>query len=63
MKHYEVTIHENLEMKVTVEAGSAQEAEEIVERRWKNSDYILDADNFTGAEFKAKKVPELIRGR
>lgn len=63
MKNYEVTIHENLEMKVTVEAGSAQEAEVIVERRWKNSDYILDADNFTGVEFKAKKVPERIRGR
>ncbi len=61
MKNYDVTIHENLIMKVSVEAESAQEAEEIVRNRWKAGDYILDADNFTGVEFKAKHAPD--RGR
>ncbi len=63
MKAYEVTIHENLKMKVTVEAESAQSAEEIVKNRWKNGDYILDADNFTGVEFKAKYAPDRDHGR
>ena len=61
MKNYDVTIHENLKMNVSVEAVSAQEAEEIVRNRWKAGDYILDADNFTGVEFKAKYAPD--RGR
>ena len=61
MKNYDVTIHENLKMKVSVEAESAQKAEEIVKDRWKAGEYILDADNFTGVEFKAKYAPE--RGR
>lgn len=63
MKAYEVTIHENLKMKVTVEAESAQSAEEIVKNRWKNGDYILDADNFTGVEFKAKYASDRDHGR
>ena len=57
-REYEVNIRETLEMKVTVEAASREEAEAIVERNWKNSEYILDADHFTGVEFTAKKVPE-----
>ena len=61
MKNYDVTIHENLKMKVSVEAESAQEAEEIVKDRWKAGDYILDADNFTGVEFKAKYAPDRVR--
>ena len=61
MKNYDVTIHENLIMKVSVEAESAQEAEEIVRNRWKAGDYILDADNFTGVEFKAKYAPDRVR--
>lgn len=63
MKNYDVTINENLKMKVTVEAESAQEAEEIVRNRWKAGDYILDADNFTGVEFKAMYAPNRDRGR
>ena len=61
MKNYDVTIHENLKMKVSVEAESAQEAEEIVKDRWKAGDYILDADNFTGVEFKAKYALDRVR--
>lgn len=61
MKEYEVTIQETLKMKVVVEAASRAEAEQLVSDRWRNSEYILDADNFVGVDFKAKVAPE--RGR
>lgn len=55
MKEFDVTITETLKMIVTVEADSQLEAEPLVSDRWKNSEYILDAENFTGADFKAKR--------
>lgn len=55
MKEFDVTITETLKMTVTVEADSQLEAEQLVSDRWKNSEYILDAENFTGADFKAKR--------
>ena len=56
MKEYEVQSKETLAMTVTVEAECAAQAREIVERNRKNSDYILDAENFTGVEFNAVPV-------
>lgn len=53
MMPYEVTITETLQKNVTVEAGSQAEAEQIVSDRWKNGEYILDADSFSGVEFTA----------
>lgn len=55
MKEFDVTITETLKMTVTAEADSQLEAEQLVSDRWKNSEYILDAENFTGADFKAKR--------
>lgn len=55
MKVFDVTITETLKMTVTVEADSQLEAEQLVSDRWNNSEYILDAENFTGADFKAKR--------
>ena len=55
MKEFDVTITETLKMTVTVEADSQPEAEQLVSDRWHNSEYILDAENFTGADFKAKR--------
>lgn len=49
MKEYDVTITETLKMTVTVEA------EQMVSDNWRNQEYILDADNFTGVDFKAKR--------
>ena len=63
MKEYEVTITETLEKTVTVEAASRENAEAIVQQRWKDSTYILDADDFTGVSFKARKAPERSRTR
>ncbi|MDF1494560.1 DpnD/PcfM family protein [Caproiciproducens sp. CPB-2] len=51
MKEYEVQIRESLSMTVTVEAESALQARELVERQWKNGEYVLDADHFQGVAF------------
>lgn len=55
MKEYDVTITETLNMTVTVEAESQLEAEQMVSDNWSNQEYILDADNFTGVDFKARR--------
>ena len=55
MKEYDVTITETLKMTVTMEAESQLEAEQMVSDNWRNQEYILDADNFTGVDFKAKR--------
>ena len=39
MKEYQVLIKETLAKTVTVEAESASQARQIVERNWKNSEY------------------------
>ena len=57
MKEYDVTITETLKMTVTVEAESQMEAEQMVSDNWRNQEYILDADNFTGVDFKASGTP------
>lgn len=42
-------------MTVTVEAESQMEAEQMVSDNWRKQEYILDADNFTGVDFKARR--------
>lgn len=56
MKKYSVTITETLQRSVTVEAADRTTAEEIVEARWRDSAYILGAENFVGASFSAEKI-------
>jgi hypothetical protein len=56
MKTYKVTITETLQMQVEIEAASRAEARQIAEERWKDSEYILDADHFKGADFKVEPV-------
>ncbi|HHZ07057.1 MAG TPA: hypothetical protein GX401_09840 [Clostridiales bacterium] len=51
MKEFDVTITETLKKTVTVEAENREEAEQLVSDRWHNSEYILDAEDFQGAEF------------
>lgn len=58
LKEYEVNVRETLETKVTMRAVSREEAERLAEQKWKNGDYILDSDCFTGVEFTARKLPE-----
>ena len=61
MKTYKVTITEKLEMTVEVEASSRYEAEQLVEKQWNDTEYILDADHFKGVTFKAEP-PQRERG-
>jgi hypothetical protein len=56
MKTYKVTITETSKMVVEVEADSLADAEEIAEDRWNHSKYILDANNFIGADFHARPL-------
>ena len=50
---FDVTITETLKKTVTVEAADSGEAEEIVSDGYRKSEYILDADHFTGVVFEA----------
>jgi hypothetical protein len=54
MKTYKVTITETSKKVVEVEADSLADAEEIAEDKWNHSEYVLDADNFIGADFHAR---------
>ncbi|MDR2712040.1 MAG: DpnD/PcfM family protein [Clostridiales bacterium] len=51
MRKFNVQIKETLVKTVTVEAESAKKAREIVEKDWKDSIHILDADCFEGVVF------------
>lgn len=51
MKEYCINIRETLETQVTVEAENEEDALREAERRWKDGEYILDADNFQGVDF------------
>ena len=55
MKSYEVTITETLQMTVEVEAATREQAQELVERKWNDSEYILDAEAFKGVDFPQGK--------
>lgn len=56
--NFKVTITETLRQTVTVEAKDMDEAEQIVSNQWRNSDHILDADNFVGVEFSVVSTDE-----
>ncbi len=59
MKEFDISIKETLEMTVTVEAESREEAEEKVQQAYNNSEYILDSENFTGVDFSVQEEREL----
>lgn len=51
MKEYDITIAETLKKTVTVEAESIEEAQEIVENRWRDGEYVLDAESFSEVDY------------
>lgn len=55
-KPFKVTITETLKLTVKVEAKDLREAEQIVSDNWRNSQYVLSADNFAGVEFEVTLV-------
>lgn len=52
-QRFKVTITETLRMTVEVEAEDQHEAEQLVSDGWHDSQYILDANHFTGVTFDA----------
>lgn len=56
MKEYQVVVTETLERTITVEARNAAEAKEIVEQQWRNSDHVLDSDDYAGVKFTVPKT-------
>lgn len=61
MKEYDITITETLEKTVSVTAASREDAEEKVKQGYYNSEYVLDADNFTQVDFKTGEGRDLTR--
>lgn len=57
-RRFKVTITETLKMTVEVEAEDKYEAEQMVSDSWRESQYILDADNFVGVAFEAAPVAD-----
>jgi len=51
MRDYQIKIKETLALTVTVEAENAAQAREIVEERYKDSEYILDSSHYEGVSF------------
>ena len=59
---YKVTITETLRRDVEVEAGSMEEAEQLVNDQWNNSDHVLGADDFYSVYFEAEEIrPEKMK--
>lgn len=50
-KEFCINIKETLEMQVCVEADSLEEAFALVEKNYKDGEYVLDGDHFTDVEF------------
>ena len=61
MKTFRVRIIETLEKGVTIQANDEKEALEIAKNNYKaaQDDYILDADDFAGVEFKTANIKEI----
>ena len=53
MKTYKVEIKETLSLTVEVKAENIRQAEDMVRDAYNKSEYILDAEHFTGVEFTA----------
>ena len=54
MNDYNVKIRETLERTITVKADSMAHAKHLVEKGYKNSEYVLDAEDYKGVSFHAQ---------
>lgn len=63
LKLFQVTITETLTAKIVVDAASMEQAEEIVRQNYRNEVYILDAENFVGADFSAAELVPMREAR
>lgn len=51
MNDYEIEISESLSRIVTCKAHSREEAMALIQQQYRNSEIVLDADDFTSVEF------------
>ena len=58
---YPVEITETLQRIIEVKADSRAEAEERAEELWGKEEYVLDSDDFKGADFQAEEAGERIQ--
>ena len=58
MKEFKVIITEKLRKAVTVEAETAEDAKDMVDAAWHNSEYILEAEDFDGVEFTVRNAKD-----
>ena len=61
LREYDVTITETLQQTVQVSASSKDDAELAVSAKWRASEYVLGADDYTGVEFMATPAQEAER--
>ncbi len=59
MKEFDITITETLEKTVTVSAETKDQAEKAVKQGYYDSEYVLDAENFTGVDFAVQAEREV----
>ena len=53
VRRYDVTICETLKRTVSVRAASAEEAQSLVEKQWKDGVHVLDSEDFKDVHFSA----------
>ena len=51
MKQYKVLVTETFQKLVAIEAESAEDARQRAEDAWRNTEYILDIDDFQDVNF------------
>jgi hypothetical protein len=56
MKTYSVIITETLQKAVEIEAGSREQAEEMVSEQWYKGEHVLDSDHFKTVSYEAKAL-------
>ena len=51
MKQYKVLVTETFQKLVAIEAESAEDARQRAEDAWRNTEYLLDIDDFKDVDF------------
>ena len=61
MKKFDVEITETLQRTVTVEAASQEEAERMVDRGWRDGDYVLTDEDYVGVPPRRSRKRHLLQ--
>ena len=58
MKRYKVLVTEIYQKLISIEAESAQDAHQRAEDAWRNTEYLLDIDDFQDVNFHVVEMEE-----